>query len=168
MTFAFKLVLFKSFSCIFKKLSWLEYLYFLLNCCIFHFSYLVALWFLLPSAEKLKFLSTFFLFFSTPVFVHLESNKHTGDVCAFRKFILFISSVYYVIQFALNMTQLKHFWVALTSVYCLPWCVSQPDSQQPTVSTRSEYPIGNLIIITLFLAMIVILTFAFVHLMVIM
>ena len=34
-----------------------------------------------------------------------------------------------------------------------------------TVSTRSKYPTGNLIIITLFLAMIVILAFAFVHLM---
>ena len=37
-----------------------------------------------------------------------------------------------------------------------------------TASTRSEYPTGNLIITTLFLAMIVILLFAFVHLMVFM
>ena len=39
--------------------------------------------------------------------------------------------------------------------------------QAYTVSARSEYPIGNLIIITLFLVMIVILTLAFVNLMVI-
>ena len=52
-------------------------------------------------------------------------------------------------------------------LYCLPYLLGTYFIDKDSVSTRSEYPIGNLITITLFPAMIVILTFEFVHLMVI-